>query len=593
MQSNRLSALVILLGLFVASGLCHASTTISTIAKLTEVEGEVTMQAKGRDGWRTVWDGDFIREGDRIRTGAKSSCVIKWSNGNVLKVTPFTNLRFDKMTKDLAKGDEKSSVNLWNGKIYARAKKLKDSDSSFEIRTPTALAGVRGTRFSIGVDAEETTSVHCFDGMLEVSGRRGGRVTLRRKQSTTVRRDQPPEPPRRMRQEEEESFGELEDAVGAVLDIMEPVGDLETEDPTINIKGKTSPGSAVTVAGKEVSADDSGFFTVELELEEGANQIKITARNRHGKTITKTRVIKYRIKERGGGDGESDDDKPGQGAEHAINLQVTSPAEGEVTRERTITVSGSAKPGTKLTVNGMSVPVTPGSGSFSTTISLIEGENMIEIIGRKGRNVQTVTRTVHLDSTAPMLIVTQPEASFDAYSTGCSRAGDFVICTVAGQTDPGAALTINNSQLEVAPDGSFSHHVVLDFEQTTINVSATDDAGNRATVLLTRKIDESRIESLDITVSPASLVADGQSTAVVTVHTYNYLNEPADGIVTLTVTSGGTLDTWSLTTENGSASTTFTAGIGSAAGAVTITAAHDSLSASAIISLMPDIPPDH
>ncbi len=88
-------------------------------------------------------------------------------------------------------------------------------------------------------------------------------------------------------------------------------------------------------------------------------------------------------------------------------LNVTSPAEGLVTNQSSLTVTGTtndvtSKPVT-VTANGASVTVN-SDGSWSKTITLTNGNNTITIVAtdRAGKTT-TVTRTVKLDTGAPVI----------------------------------------------------------------------------------------------------------------------------------------------------------------------------------------------
>lgn len=88
-------------------------------------------------------------------------------------------------------------------------------------------------------------------------------------------------------------------------------------------------------------------------------------------------------------------------------LSVTSPADGFITNQSSITVSGTTNDVTSspvtLTVNGASVQVYD-DGTFSTTVSLETGENEITVIATDGAGRSTtVTRTVTVDTTPPVI----------------------------------------------------------------------------------------------------------------------------------------------------------------------------------------------
>lgn len=86
-------------------------------------------------------------------------------------------------------------------------------------------------------------------------------------------------------------------------------------------------------------------------------------------------------------------------------LNITSPAEGLITASETITVSGTTNDATSspttVTVNGNAVTVS-ANGSFSTTVTLAEGENTITIIATDAAGkTTTVVRHVTRNSSIP------------------------------------------------------------------------------------------------------------------------------------------------------------------------------------------------
>lgn len=88
-------------------------------------------------------------------------------------------------------------------------------------------------------------------------------------------------------------------------------------------------------------------------------------------------------------------------------LNITSPAEGLITASETITVSGTTNDATSspttITVNGNAVTVS-ANGSFSTTVTLTEGENTITIIATDAAGkTSTVIRHVTRNSKVPQI----------------------------------------------------------------------------------------------------------------------------------------------------------------------------------------------
>ena len=92
----------------------------------------------------------------------------------------------------------------------------------------------------------------------------------------------------------------------------------------------------------------------------------------------------------------------------APGITLTSPTEGLLTRNKSLVVSGSIS-GTApitVTVNGIAAPLT--NGSFSLSITLAEGANLISVTATNTVGSASVTRHVQLDDIPPSIVVSQP-----------------------------------------------------------------------------------------------------------------------------------------------------------------------------------------
>lgn len=88
-------------------------------------------------------------------------------------------------------------------------------------------------------------------------------------------------------------------------------------------------------------------------------------------------------------------------------LNVEAPVDGYITNNPKLTVSGTSNDTVSspvsVTVNGKAVTVA-SNGSFSTIVQLEEGENTITVVATDAAGKSTtVTRTVTLDTTAPVI----------------------------------------------------------------------------------------------------------------------------------------------------------------------------------------------
>ncbi len=102
--------------------------------------------------WQAAKEGMIILPGDEVRTAAQSSVEVLLDDGKVgqLKIQEGSLFRINKAETNPATEGKTTLLDLAIGKMLIKVGKLK-GDSKFEVRTPTALTGVRGTVFEVTV----------------------------------------------------------------------------------------------------------------------------------------------------------------------------------------------------------------------------------------------------------------------------------------------------------------------------------------------------------------------------------------------------------------------------------------------------------
>ncbi len=108
--------------------------------------------------------GDILSQNDIIETGTMSSCDIKIGDSMIRIKENSKAIMAQLLRKD---GMENTTLGLDVGKMICKPKKLLKNES-FLVKTPTAVAGVRGTNFSVEADAQKTTRIKVFDGKVAV-----------------------------------------------------------------------------------------------------------------------------------------------------------------------------------------------------------------------------------------------------------------------------------------------------------------------------------------------------------------------------------------------------------------------------------------
>jgi len=124
-------------------------------ASVTKVAGDVRVLSKGSTTWHNVKAGETLNSGDKIETKKDGKIEITLDNNNIINLKPNSNLTLQKLTKDTVTGNYENMLESTQGKIRARVEKIKDV-SKFEVKTPTAVACVRGTIMYLNVTKRKT-----------------------------------------------------------------------------------------------------------------------------------------------------------------------------------------------------------------------------------------------------------------------------------------------------------------------------------------------------------------------------------------------------------------------------------------------------
>lgn len=105
-----------------------------------------------------------IQVGDTIITESDSRAKIVMTDRNILNISPNTKMKIEKYTNSAA--DKNVNLNLIEGKVRSKVEQKYDNkNSKFEIRTATAVAGVRGTEFITSYNSStKTTEVITMKG---------------------------------------------------------------------------------------------------------------------------------------------------------------------------------------------------------------------------------------------------------------------------------------------------------------------------------------------------------------------------------------------------------------------------------------------
>ena len=140
--------------------------------------------------------GTTLTQGDHAATGTASVARLALADGSFLALAPNTLIKLGRveLTRELKRAVR---IELLRGKVEAIAEP-KGEGRSFDVITRTAVAGVRGTRFRVGLAEAGATSVETLQGAVELRGSEGSKeaVMVSAGQASKVEADGKPTPPR-------------------------------------------------------------------------------------------------------------------------------------------------------------------------------------------------------------------------------------------------------------------------------------------------------------------------------------------------------------------------------------------------------------
>ncbi len=132
-----------------------AFSAFAQIAKVVDVRGDVQVKKESATGWEKARPNMYLADESEIKTGTGSECTLAFDEelDNMMTIKGDSHIKME----DVQGG----RVYLPKGRVFSiidDLAKLKD----FQVRTPTAVAGVKGTGEEVSVNT--CTTVKCFKG---------------------------------------------------------------------------------------------------------------------------------------------------------------------------------------------------------------------------------------------------------------------------------------------------------------------------------------------------------------------------------------------------------------------------------------------
>lgn len=134
---------------------------------------------------------------DTVTTGADGLAKLLMRDDSILKVSPGSELQINAMLAGPGEGGE-STVNLLKGRIRSVIGNSLGENSEFSVKTPVAVAGVRGTDFEVVHlfrNGQWVTGVRTYSGAVEFTAGAGTGLIILPQQYSLATVNEPPSAP--------------------------------------------------------------------------------------------------------------------------------------------------------------------------------------------------------------------------------------------------------------------------------------------------------------------------------------------------------------------------------------------------------------
>jgi hypothetical protein len=533
--------------------------TTEQIVKVKTAVGSVEIRPSGSPAWKPARIGMVLKTGWDIRTLMESSAELEYANGTLLRMGENSVLTLSSLAADPKSKTTRTSVKIPAGQVWGNIKKLTNASSRFDFETPTAVASIRGTRLGLRV-SRGRTAVDVYEGEVEVRHKGStakARVTTRNRavvaegskdvnvtdfDSLAKEPSQSEDLPNDPYSSDTSGSSQGAATTGPGLAITSPADQSIVTQTPLMIRGIATPGSLVTIAGKEVAVAGNGTFSDFFELQPGTNTIQVAAIL--GETIQNfaltvtyqpplflnvTNIIdnmevtaqelNLEIELTEGADYSVNGVKgaakilltPGKNQITVVAwnqwgnrtekvyfvtyrpasgfvLEVASPRDNATVTVPMIQVVGSTVPGARVTINGLQATVN-GSGFFSTQVPIPDEarDYAITVTARSQSGEKTVERTVtYAPPAKPLELVISSPAAGQVIKQSSIH--------VSGKTGTGAVVKVNGRTAIVSGSGIIT---------TDLQVSEKD-IGSFALEIITSRDDKELTKTVSVKIDIAS-----------------------------------------------------------------------------------------
>ena len=134
------------------------------VAAISSMKGNVQIRSANNRKFDSAYKGQMIKTGDWIKTSKNVFVAIVFLDGSNIKIQSNTEIEI-KSSRITAK-ELKTQMYIAEGQAWSKVS--KQNNGEFKIKTPTAVASVKGTEFDVEFDdLAESTTLTVLEGSVE------------------------------------------------------------------------------------------------------------------------------------------------------------------------------------------------------------------------------------------------------------------------------------------------------------------------------------------------------------------------------------------------------------------------------------------
>ena len=136
------------------------------VAAISSMKGNVQLRNANNRKYESAYKGQMVRTGDWLKTDKNVYVAIVFLDGSNVKIQSNTEIEI-KSSRITAR-ELKTQMYIAEGQAWSKVSQQKNGE--FKIKTPTAVASVKGTEFDVEFDdLAESTTLTVLEGSVEFS----------------------------------------------------------------------------------------------------------------------------------------------------------------------------------------------------------------------------------------------------------------------------------------------------------------------------------------------------------------------------------------------------------------------------------------